>query len=79
MRLIEALKSANKRAIIYTSVVKIIVTVKMSLLHGSMYVFFRTDYPCEMIPLLNVVLFKTADTCIDLREKAAQLLQILER
>ncbi|XP_032237485.2 protein furry homolog isoform X2 [Nematostella vectensis] len=43
-------------------------------------VFTRhNDYPCDMIPILNVVLFKTADACIDTREKAAQLLQILER
>lgn len=45
----------------------------------SSFVSFRNDYPCEMIPMLNVVLFKTADPCIDIREKASQLLQILER
>lgn len=45
----------------------------------SFFVSFRNDYPCEMIPMLNVVLFKTADPCIDIREKASQLLQILER
>ena len=32
-----------------------------------------------MIPILNVVLFKTADSTLDIREKAAQLLQLLER
>lgn len=42
-------------------------------------VFTKSDYPCEMIPILNVVLFKTADSSLDIREKAAQLLQLLER
>ena len=39
----------------------------------------NSEYPCEMIPILNVVLFKTADSSLDIREKAAQLLQLLER
>lgn len=42
-------------------------------------VFTKSEYPCEMIPILNVVLFKTADSSLDIREKAAQLLQLLER
>ncbi|XP_068703466.1 protein furry homolog-like isoform X2 [Montipora foliosa] len=42
-------------------------------------VFTKSDYPCDMIPILNVVLFKTADSSLDIREKAAQLLQLLER
>ncbi|KAL9973951.1 hypothetical protein ACROYT_G020474 [Oculina patagonica] len=42
-------------------------------------VFTRSEYPCEMIPILNVALFKTADSSLDIREKAAQLLQLLER
>lgn len=41
--------------------------------------FLDSEYPCEMIPILNVVLFKTADSSLDIREKAAQLLQLLER
>lgn len=39
----------------------------------------NSEYPCEMIPTLNVVLYKTADSLLDIREKAAQLLQLLER
>lgn len=42
-------------------------------------ILFFSDYPCDMIPILNVVLFKTADSTLDIREKAAQLLQLLER
>ena len=41
--------------------------------------FLDSEYPCEMIPILNVVLFKTADSSLEIREKAAQLLQLLER
>ncbi|XP_029213132.2 LOW QUALITY PROTEIN: protein furry homolog [Acropora millepora] len=42
-------------------------------------VFTKSDYPCGMIPILNVVLFKTADSSLAIRETAAQLLQLLER
>ena len=47
--------------------------------HLKDFSFLDSEYPCEMIPILNVVLFKTADSSLDIREKAAQLLQLLER
>lgn len=43
------------------------------------FILHFSDYPCDMIPILNVVLFKTADSTLDIREKASQLLQLLER
>ena len=44
-----------------------------------LFPYFYSDYPCGMIPILNVVLFKTADSSLAIRETAAQLLQLLER
>ena len=36
-------------------------------------------YPCEAIPVIGVVLFKTSSADPGEREKAAQLLQLLEK
>lgn len=40
--------------------------------------FFRY-YPCDVIPVIGVVLFKTCSPDAGEREKSAQLLQLLER
>eukprot|EP00117_Sycon_ciliatum_P032387 scpid1600/ scgid25124/ Protein furry homolog-like; ALL1-fused gene from chromosome 4p12 protein len=37
------------------------------------------NYPCDMVAILNVALFMTSDTSYRVRERAAQLLQILDR
>jgi hypothetical protein len=37
------------------------------------------DYPCDMVTVLHVVLFKTADSEHTTRERAMQLLQLLDR
>lgn len=37
------------------------------------------DYPCDMVTILHVVLFKIADSDHTTRERAMQLLQILDR
>ena len=37
------------------------------------------DYPCDMVTILHVVLFKTADPDHTTRERAMQLLQLLDR
>jgi len=37
------------------------------------------DYPCDMVTLLHVVLFKTGDSEHSTRERATQLLQLLDR
>ena len=36
------------------------------------------DYPCDMVTILHVVLFKTADPEHSVRERAMQLLQLLD-
>ncbi|KAJ7393101.1 hypothetical protein OS493_008400 [Desmophyllum pertusum] len=36
-------------------------------------VFTKSEYPCEMIPILNVVLFKTADSSLDIRGKGGSI------
>ena len=41
--------------------------------------FFFSPYSCQLIPLICVVLFKTGDTSQEIREKAAQLICILDR
>lgn len=53
--------------------------VRWACFTDNKHILFFSDYPCDMIPILNVVLFKTADSTLDIREKAAQLLQLLER
>ncbi|XP_057312815.1 protein furry homolog-like [Hydractinia symbiolongicarpus] len=42
-------------------------------------VFSKRPYACQLIPLLCVVLFKTGDPSPEIREKAAQLICILDR
>eukprot|EP00118_Oscarella_pearsei_P024133 m.300196 g.300196 ORF g.300196 m.300196 type:complete len:796 (+) comp40791_c1_seq23:3640-6027(+) len=42
-------------------------------------VFIKKDYPCQTIPVFNLVLYKTSDPVIQIREKASQLLQILDK
>lgn len=37
------------------------------------------DYPCDMVTVLHVVLFKTGDPEHATRERAMQLLQLLDR
>ena len=37
------------------------------------------NYPCDMISVLHVVLYKTADPEHHVRERAAQLLHILDK
>ena len=41
--------------------------------------YYSSDYPCDMVAVLNVTLFMTADSSHRVRERAAQLLQVLER
>eukprot|EP00794_Sanderia_malayensis_P007422 gene7422-8242_t len=42
-------------------------------------VFCKRPYSCRLIPLLCVVLFKTGDGSAEIRERAAQLLHLLDR
>ena len=50
-------------------------------LHGNWgyFVSFLRPYPCHAIRIISVVLFKTSSADPAEREKAAQLLQLLER
>eukprot|EP00118_Oscarella_pearsei_P024138 m.300018 g.300018 ORF g.300018 m.300018 type:complete len:171 (+) comp40791_c1_seq6:3640-4152(+) len=40
-------------------------------------VFIKKDYPCQTIPVFNLVLYKTSDPVIQIREKAADIRQTL--
>ncbi|XP_065059033.1 protein furry homolog-like isoform X2 [Rhopilema esculentum] len=42
-------------------------------------VFCNRLYPCRLVPLICVVLFKTNDGSAEIRERAAQLLHLLDR
>ncbi|XP_077984034.1 protein furry homolog-like [Glandiceps talaboti] len=39
----------------------------------------KKDYPCELIPMLCVTLFKTADPCKEIKDTALRLLQVLDQ
>ncbi len=41
--------------------------------------FFSPNYPCDMVTILHLVLYKTADLEYKTRERAIHLLQILDR
>ena len=41
--------------------------------------YYSANYPCDMISILHVVLYKTADPEHHVRERAAQLLHILDK
>lgn len=43
------------------------------------WLFPRPTYPCDMVTMLHVVLYKTADTDVATRQRATNLLQILDR
>jgi hypothetical protein len=42
-------------------------------------VFSKSDYPCDKVAILNVVLYKTAETSSQIHDQATQLLQTLDR
>ncbi|XP_078684764.1 protein furry homolog-like isoform X1 [Branchiostoma floridae x Branchiostoma belcheri] len=46
--------------------------------HALAAVLCERDYPCDMVAVLNVTLFKTGDPCNDIRDMALQLLQVLD-
>lgn len=54
-------------------------SVSRSLILNHDFVFFVRPYPCEAISIISVVLFKTSSADPGEREKAAQLLHLLER
>eukprot|EP00058_Branchiostoma_floridae_P025945 XP_002611435.1 hypothetical protein BRAFLDRAFT_63933 [Branchiostoma floridae] len=43
--------------------------------HALAAVLCERDYPCDMVSVLNVTLFKTGDPCNEIRDMALQLLQ----
>ena len=42
------------------------------------FILYSPDYPCDMVTILHVALFKIADPDNSMREKAMQLLQLLD-
>ena len=73
------IRALHEQAASYCIIVTFAALCEACLVWLTCRLCFRTDYPCELIPTLNLVLFKTADPSVDLREKAAHLLQLLER
>lgn len=50
--------------------------MKQTLINNLFVCFFR-NYPCDLVTLLNLVLFKASDTSREIYEISMQLMQVL--